>query len=186
VRAIIAALPELSSSRKLKTQYPIRARFLVAYETGLRPSTLDALSVPEHYHRGSRLLVLSNDVDKSRWGRELPLSTRARKALDAVAPESGPIFGRHDYRERLDEAARKVLPPAVADRFAGAHFRSAMITHILEQTGNLAGVQYLAGHKQAKTTGGYARPSLRAAEAALEAFQGRSSNSGDARRRRRA
>ena len=31
------------------TEFPIRARFIVAYETGLRPGTLDALSVPQHY-----------------------------------------------------------------------------------------------------------------------------------------
>jgi site-specific recombinase XerC len=79
-----------------------------------------------------------------------------------------------------------VLPAAIADRFCGAHLRSAFITHALEKTGNLAGVQYLAGHKQAKTTGGYARPSFRAAEAALAAFRGHSSNSGDARKRRKA
>lgn len=191
VRAIIAALPEWSSSKKLKRQYPIRARFLVGYETGLRPAALDALSVPEHYHRGSRLLLLTDDVDKARWGRELPLSDLARATLDGVIDAlpkgfTGPVFGKHDYRERLDAAASAVLPPAVAERFAGAHLRSAFITHALEATGNLAGVQYLAGHKQAKTTGGYARPSLRAAEAALDAFQGRSSNSGDARSPRRA
>ena len=185
-RAIIAALPEWSSSKKLRVQYPIRARFLVGYETGLRPETLDVLSVPEHYHRGATRIRLTDEVDKNRWGRELPLTTAARAALDAVCPDAGLIFGKHDYRERLDEAARKVLPAATADRFAGAHFRSAFITHVLEKTGNLAGTQYLAGHKQATTTGKYARPSLRAAEAALDAFQGRSSNSGDARRRRRA
>jgi site-specific recombinase XerC len=186
VRALIAALPEWSSSKKLQRQYPIRARFQVAYETGLRPSTLDALSVPEHWHPGSRRLLLTNEVDKNRWGRELPLSPAAAKALASVAPKEGLIFGSHDYRERLDEAARKALPAAVADRFSGAHLRSAFITHALEKTGNLAGVQYLAGHRQAKTTGSYARPSLRAAEAALDAFRGRSSNSGDARSRRRA
>lgn len=167
VRAIIAKLPEWSASKKLRAQFPIRARFVVAYETGLRPSTLDALSAPEHYHRGARLLTLTADVDKVRWAREVPLSPRARKALDAVTPEAGPIFGKHDYREHLERAAQAVLPAAVADRFTGAHLRSAMITHRLEETGNLAGVQYLAGHRQAKTTGGYARPSLRAAEAAL-------------------
>jgi site-specific recombinase XerC len=186
VKAIIAALPEWSASKKLRKQYAIRARFVVAYETGLRPSSLDRMSVPEHYHRGSKRLRLTDEIDKNRWGRELPLSPKARRALDGVCPEVGLIFGEHDYRERLDEAARKVLPAATADRFAGAHFRSAMITHVLERTGNLSGVQYLAGHKQAKTTGSYARPSLRAAEEALEAFQGRSSNSGDARRNRRA
>ncbi|TAK10587.1 MAG: site-specific integrase [Anaerolineae bacterium] len=164
--SIIAALPEWSTSRKVAV-FPIRARFVVAYETGLRPGTLDAISVPEHYQHGSDRLALTDDVDKVRWGREVPLSELARKALDAVCPEEGPIFGRHDYREHLDAAARSVLPKALADRFCGAHFRSASITHLLERTGNLAAAQYLAGHRQPKTTAEYVRPSYRAAAEAI-------------------
>lgn len=185
VRAIIAALPEWSSSKRVD-RFPIRARFIVAYETGLRPSTLSLLSVPEHFHPGAKALRVPEELDKARWGRDVPLSSKARRTLEEAAPKAGLIFGDHDYREHLDAAARKVLPAPVADRFCGAHLRSAFITHALEKTGNLAGVQYLAGHKQAKTTGSYARPSYRAAEAALAAFRGRSSNSGDARKRRRA
>jgi site-specific recombinase XerD len=182
VRALLAALPEWSSSKRVP-KFPIRARFVVAYETSLRPGALDRLSVPEHYTKGARRLRIAAEIDKSRYEREVPLSPKARAALRAVAPETGLIFGKHDYREHLEAAARKALPPETADRFCGAHFRSAFITHALEKTGNLAGVQHMAGHKQAKTTGGYARPSLRAAEDALAAFRGRSI--GDARRRNR-
>lgn len=168
IKAIIAKLPTWSSSKRVE-RFPIQARFVVGYETSLRPSTLDGLSVPEHYHKGSDRLTLTDDIDKSRWGREIPLSPRARKALDAVCPDEGLIFGKHDYRERLDEAARAVLPAALADRFCGAHFRSAAITHTLEATSNLAGAQYMAGHKQPKTTATYVRPSFRAAEDAVSA-----------------
>ena len=162
VAAILDALPERSTSRKVPT-FPIRARFVVAYETSLRPSTLDRLRVPTHYRKGAASLLLTPDVDKGRHGREVPLSRRAREALDAVCPAEGLIFGAHDYREHLDAAARTVLPPETAERFCAAHFRSARITHLLEQTGNLPGVQHLAGHKLAATTSLYAKPSLRAA-----------------------
>jgi site-specific recombinase XerC len=168
VKAIIAKLPAWSASKKV-ARFPIQARFILAYETSLRPSTLDGLSVPEHYHKGSSRLIVSDDIDKSRWGREIPLSAKARRALDSVCPDEGLIFGSHDYRERLDVAARAVLPAALADRFCGAHFRSAAITHTLESTSNLAGAQYMAGHRQPKTTATYVKPSFRAAEDAVSA-----------------
>jgi integrase len=179
--AIIAALPEWSESKKVEP-FPIRARFLVGYETSLRPSTLDRLLLDVHYRCGSSTIMLTPELDKNRWGREVPLSERARRALDAVcsrlaamraetlaelAPGESlppsPIFGVHDYRERLEEAAKAALPEHRADLFAGTHLRSARITHWLEQTGNLPGTQYLAGHKQTNTTARYVKPSLRAA-----------------------
>lgn len=180
IKAILAKLPEWSASKKVD-RFPIRARFIVAYETSLRPGTLDGLSVPEHYHPGSDRLILTDDIDKSRWGREIPLTRRANRVLDHVLrvyerwagkPHRGPIFGHHDYREHLDKAARGVLPGALADRFCGAHFRSAAITHTLESTSNLAGAQYMAGHRQPKTTATYVKPSFRAAEAAVAARSG--------------
>lgn len=196
-KALVAALPDWSSSKKV-APFPIRARFEVAYETSLRPSTLDALSVPEHYQRGAPTLTLTDEADKMRWGRELPLSRPARRALDRVLSEldgqakaagrerhEGAIFGSHDYRPALARAASKALPAHLRERFNGAHLRSARITHLLEETGNLPGVQYLAGHKLVSTTARYAKPSFRAAEAAL-GFRGRSADSGDARRRRKA
>jgi site-specific recombinase XerC len=176
IAAVIAALPEWSTSKRVD-RFPIRARFVVAYETGLRTSALDLLSVPEHYHRGAATLTVTDEIDKARWGRELPLSDAARAALDSVCPDAGLIFGDHDYRWHFKAAAMKVLPGAVAERFCTTHFRSAMITHELERSGNLPGVQYRAGHKQAKTTGGYVRPSFRAAE---DSLRGRRSDSGDA------
>lgn len=170
--AIIAALPEWSASKRVET-FAIRARFLVAYETSLRPSTLDALLTPEHYRSGSATITLTPGIDKNRMGREVPLSDVARSALDAVLdrlppsedgnPYAGPIFGKHEYRDHIWEAAKSVLPLERAKKFCAAHLRSARITHALERTGNLPGVQYLAGHKRANTTAVYVRPSLRAA-----------------------
>lgn len=169
VLAIIAKLPKWSNTRKLPKQFPIRARFLIGYETGLRPTTLDALEWGIHYRKGSSTILLTDALDKNRWGRELPISEEARAALDEVAtdldgnPAEGLIFGVHEYRPHIRAAAEEVLPKERAERFSGAHFRSAMITHRLEQTGNLPGVQYLAGHRLTSTTARYVRPSLRAA-----------------------
>lgn len=167
-RAIIENLPEWSSSKKVE-RFPIRARFLVAYETSLRPSTLDRLVAPTHYRKGSSTILLTPELDKNRWARELPLSETAQAALDRVCPDEGPIFGEHRYVELVREAAKDVLPPERWERFTAAHLRSARITHWLEGTGNLPGTQYLAGHKQTSTTAGYVRPSLRAALDVLDA-----------------
>lgn len=161
-KAMLAELPEWSTSRKV-ARFPIRARFMVGYETGLRPSALDSLEAGVHYRKGSSTIMVTPELDKNRWGRELPLSAEARAALDAVCPADGVIFGKHDYREHLKAAAALALPPERAEIFCGAHLRSAMITHKLEATGNLPGVQYLAGHKLATTTAGYAKASMRAA-----------------------
>lgn len=176
--AIIAKLPAWSNSRKVE-RFPIRARFVVAYDTGLRPSTLDEIETPKHYRKGSATIMLTPDVDKNRFGREVPLKRRSREALDAVLaelpdkdgkPYEGPIFGWHVYRDHLKAAALEVLGPERAEKFNGAHLRSARITHALELSGgNLPGVQYLAGHKRATTTAAYVRPSLRAALDVLKA-----------------
>jgi len=187
IERIIAALPEWSKLPKRRTpedepkRFPIRARYRVQYETGLRPSTIQALSVPEHYSVGQDFLNITADLDKVRWARQVPLTPQARAALDAICPPKGIIFGGHDLREAIHRAAAKVLPKAAADRFAGAHLRSARVTHLLEATGDLPGVQFAAGHKLASTTAKYARPSERAARsmlAKLAANGGQSANSG--------
>lgn len=160
---------DLERPRKYKvSEFPIRARFVVAYETGLRPGTLDALCVPEHYEKGAASLRLTDAIDKSRWGREVPLSLRAREALDAVCPAQGLIFGWHDYRSHLKAAAAKILPSEQAKRFAGSHLRSAMTTHELEQGKSIIGIQYRVGHKLLSTTSRYVKPSLRAALETLD------------------
>jgi integrase len=171
--ALIAALPEWSTSRKV-TPFAVRGRFEVAYETSLRPSTLDRIEAPDHYRAGESLLRLSDDTDKARWGRDVPLTERARAALDAVLARhgegyTGPIFGEHDYTTHIRRAAFQVLPRELAERFCGAHLRSATITHLLERPhASLPGVQHMAGHKLTSTTSRYVRPSLRAARETID------------------
>jgi hypothetical protein len=95
----------VSNRAKDQTRYPVRARFIVAWETALRPATLNRLRAPVHYRRGQEVLVIENDIDKARFRRELPLGAETRAALDRVCPEVGILFGEHDYRRLLREAA---------------------------------------------------------------------------------
>jgi integrase len=181
--AIIAALPKWSTSKRVKP-FAIRARFRVAYETGLRPELLESLLAPLHYRTGQETIHITQDLDKGRWRRDVPLSQAARDALDEVLDEltgraradgtlpkdgtySGPIFGAHDYRDHLRAAAASVLPPDRAERFNGAHTRSARATHLLEEGANIPGVMFLFGWKQVSTAARYVRPSARAAREAL-------------------
>lgn len=109
--AILGQLPEWSSRRA--DRYPVRAYFEVAAETGLRPATLQGLRYPKHWRRGATTLQIPPELDKARWGREVPLSARALAALHAVAPEGGGmIFGEHPYHEGWlrPAAARAGLP----------------------------------------------------------------------------
>lgn len=172
VRLLIKALPEWSITKKLD-RFPVRARFIIAYETSLRPSSLDRIETPKHYRAGESMLRLTDDTDKARWGRDVPLSKRARRVLSYVVRGlgegyEGPIFGTHDYRGHIQKAAKDALPREIAERFCGAHLRSARITHLLEKPqANLPGVQQLAGHKLMSTTARYVKPSFRAAQDAL-------------------
>lgn len=163
VRAIIKALPERSTSRKVAV-FPIRARFEVQYETGLRPELIDLLSVPEHYRPKATHLRVPGEIDKARQARRVPLSAAAKRALDRVCPEKGLIFGHHDYREHLKLAAIDALPPERAELFCGAHLRSARITHWLDDGAPLTGVMRLVGHKRLESTAKYVRASDKAAE----------------------
>jgi integrase len=162
-RAILAGLDEWSTSKKV-AEFPIRARFEVQYETGLRPELIDLLSVPEHYRKRATHLRIPGELDKARQARRVPLSAAARKALDRICPEKGLIFGHHDYREHLKLAAADVLPAERAELFCGAHLRSARITHWLDEGAPLTGVMRLVGHTRLETTAKYVRASDKIAE----------------------
>jgi site-specific recombinase XerD len=180
VTALLAALPERKTrwarsagASKQRTEgqpdagWPVRARYVVAYETTLRPETLDCLSVPEHYTKGATHLSIADEIDKARFGRELPLTATARAALDAIAPEKGLIFGRFTNRKLLRKAAAAAGIDAVrASRITVYDIRRARLTHLAD-AGKLTAAQWLAGHKRISTTAIYAQGSLRAAEEAV-------------------
>jgi integrase len=165
ILAILERLPEWSESKKVK-RFPIRARFVLQYEQGMRPEMLDVLEVPKHYTKGSSLLKIETGGDKNRWERELPLTDKARAALDSVCPKKGVIFGVHDYRDALRKAAKGVLPKEKAERITAEDLRHSRLTEWAE-TGNLPGAAYLAGHTRISTIDKYAKPGRRAAERLL-------------------
>lgn len=170
-RAIAARLPEWSKVHSGE-RWPCRARFIVAWETGLRPKTIATLSVPEHYVRGAAVLQIDPKNDKVRFGRSVPLSEEARAALDSVLPEKGIIFGTREYRIRLKRAAIEVLGERRGRDFAPYDFRHGRVTHLLDSGAPLTGAAFLVGHKQVSTTNRYTHPSERAARAAIDAVSG--------------
>lgn len=163
VEAWLAAMPE-----RTPKNVPARARYRVAFETGLRPSTLDNLRAPEHYRRGAGELTILDEHDKARYGRTVPLSTRARAELDAICPEVGLIFGRHRVPKVVTQAAKD----AGLGHATPYDLRHARATALLELGANLPGVAYLLGHKRTTTTDRYIRASRRAAEQALAVANG--------------
>lgn len=165
---------------------PARERYELAYETSLRPETIDELSVPEHWQPGSPFLAIPREIDKARNGRPLPLTPRALAALErahAAAAERRTKEGAEDpavgklffsrHRRHVKTVARNVIGGDRGRRFAPMDLRASRITHWLESSGNLPGTQYLAGHARATTTARYAKPSLRAAREVLGEYQGK-------------
>jgi integrase len=175
ITAIIAALPEVGhrTSRRDGVPYRIRDRFIVQWETSLRPGTVDELRVDDYDGRRG-VLQVRDEADKARFGRELPLSPAARDALDRSLPkEGGLIFGAHDYRVPLRAAALAAgLPEGKAKKLTPYDFRHSRLTHFGETSDNLVGVMYLAGHKHASTTSIYMHGSKRAAENVLKSVSG--------------
>jgi len=159
----IAALPEFANrARRGKHRHPVREYFLFAWETALRPGTLARMSVPEHWTRGSRTLRVTDAIDKARFGRKLKLTDAALAVLERHAPESGLIFGKHDYRSYFHKAALAAgIDEARARDLAPYDLRHARAQYLLDVGGTLSGVGYALGHKRTSTTDIYTGPSER-------------------------
>ncbi len=163
---ILPLLPRESKTIKGK-RWPVRDRYTVAWETGLRPATLAALSVPEHYVKGDKVLLITDEIDKARFGRELDLTPRARQALDRCAPDKGLIFGKHKFYKTLKKAATAVLGERLGKDFADYDFRHGMANHMLDENPNIRGVAYVLGHTQMSTTDKYLKADRKQAKKAL-------------------
>jgi integrase len=172
VNAIVCSLPLKTPSRRRGGEGWCRPYVEVLYETGLRPATVAALRCPEHWRPGAAHLDLPADLDKARMARQVPLSPRALAAIELVAaelpPGGGLLFGARDVRAALASACREwaIEPIKPYD------LRHARGTHLLDAGAPLGAVGYLLGHARVTTTAIYARPSQRAAEAALRALGG--------------
>ncbi len=175
IERIIGLLPEWARARRGAERHRVRDVFVLAWETGLRPITIGRLRVPEHWRPGMRSLNITADIDKARFGRELPLTPRAVDVLERCAPASGLVFGPHDYRAPLKKAASEAgLDPERAKHFSKYDFRHNRADFLLDQGADLRAVAYNHGHKLLTTTDKYLRPSKKGAEAMLAKVAGRS------------
>jgi integrase len=172
VLAAIQALPAISSriSKKDRKRFAVRARFVVAYETGLRPATLDELHLGWHWVVGADFLTIPDEHDKTRFGRDVALTPAAKQALHDTVKALGivggdRIFGEHDYRTYLKAAGGAAL----VKRLAPYDFRHARGTHLANRGAALPGIAYQLGHTQLTTTNKYAHATKAAGDRALEA-----------------
>lgn len=174
VNAFLAELPLWSRARQCEEAFAVRARFIVAYETGLRPALLDALEMPKHWRPGSMEIVIEKQHDKARFGRKVPISARCAEALErtvlALSLKSGLIFGKHSYRHWVDRAARAAGLP---EDFAPYDLRHGRAGHLLDAGGAMRAVAHLLGHKKLTTTDRYLRAQEGDARAALDAARSR-------------
>jgi integrase len=172
VLAAIQALPAISSriSKKDRKRFAVRARFVVAYETGLRPATLDALVLGKHWSPANGFLLIPDEDDKSRYGRSVSLTDGAQQALHETVRALGLrdgdlIFGAHDYRTYLKAAGGVAL----VKKLAPYDFRHARGTHLANRGAALPGIAYQLGHTQLTTTNKYAHATKAAGDLALTA-----------------
>lgn len=169
VAAFLAALPERSAKG-----YPVRARFMFAYETGLRPATIDAIEVGRHWTPGAAELRITRDIDKIRNERTVPLSPLALEILVANAPKTGRVFPPFVARKVILATCRRAGLPKIAPY----DLRHARATHLVEGGASLPGVSYLLGHLKTTTTDGYVHASARAAAEILGQNSGASGGGG--------
>jgi integrase len=171
IQRVIAKLPDwIKARRGGKPAFSVRHRFVVAWETALRPETLAELRAPDDYRRGAEEMVIRDEADKNRFGRTLPLSPKAREALDRICPEVGLIFGAHDFRIALRKAAKAAgIEAPRCDRITDYDFRHSRLTEMGQSSDNLVGLMYLAGHRQPATTARYMRPAKNAGSEVLAA-----------------
>lgn len=166
--AIVEALPYRSPHGR-----PIKALFAVLWDTGLRIEGVEKLSVPEHYEPGAIVLRVTEEIDKNGYGRNLPLTPRTRAALDSVIEGPGIIFGKYGYYKTLRRTARGIaknigLTAHQCRSLDARDFRHAATSDAAQKTRQLAGVSYLAGHRDQRTTSRYIHPTQDAGLRALK------------------
>ncbi len=163
VRAFLAAVPELGGHEG-RPRWRAADAVLVMYETRLRPITVARLSVPENWSRGATTLEITDEIDKARFGRTLPLTKLALAALERSAPDVGVIFGAHDYRGIFAKASLEAGTPS---GFSLYDVRHNGLQHLVDAGAPLPGVAFLAGHKRITTTNTYVRAAAGLAAHAL-------------------
>lgn len=179
--ALIAELPQLSRPDRAEgIRWPLRAFFAFQDATGQRPGLIEGLRYGVHWRRGDRTLRITADIDKNRWERTIPLSDAAVAALESVEPQAdGRMFRHLDFRASLRAAAKRAgLPEHIAEKVHAYDLRHARTTEWVERSGQIAGVGFLVGHKQATTTNRYTHSDARLGLEVLESSGGVATDSG--------
>jgi integrase len=164
---IIRELPELSRASRIDGErWPLKAHFRFQFETGLRPGLLAGLRYGVHWRKGQTFLHITEEIDKNRWARDVPLTADAIAALESVTPKAdGRFFDARDWRDSLRAAAERAgLPEEIARRVHPYDMRHARTTEWVNNTGKPLAVGYLVGHKQATTTNRYSHADRAQAE----------------------
>lgn len=172
VASVIALMPEWSTGhigRESATRFLVRPYFEVMAHTGLRRSTLNLIESPADWRVGARELGIRDEIDKARFGRKLPVDSVVAEILDQCSPQGGGIiFGRHDRRKYLYEAAKQ----HGLDEYSARHLSNHDFRHSRSQFESDSGVPltaiaYLRGWKRISTADEYIKPSKKRAAEAL-------------------
>lgn len=182
---IIKLLPEFAHSQKTNETFVCRDMMRFSFETGLRPSTVGRLSIPEHWTRGKDVLKITAMIDKGRNAefrgkpRFVPLTKVAKEILERRAPKSGPIFGcqkngrARDIRVQWKRAAVEVLGREDGERCAPYDLRHGANFRMAEAGVTVGGRMHIMGHSKASTNDKYMRPNEKAAQAGVELLDAR-------------
>jgi integrase len=164
IEAILKAMPE----KGLRSGSWVKPFFRLCWETSLRPySTIGRIETPLHYVKGSKTLFIAREIDKVRYERTIPITEGAQDAFQQVM-RKGILFERLDddsMRFSLKAALKKsgiTKPVSIYD------FRHSRISQWANSGRPLAGVAFLAGHKDISMTARYVKTSMKAAEAVLQ------------------
>lgn len=159
VRALLGALPSRETHRR---RFPAREFFTVQWAQAARPGEIESLRVRD-VNLKRREMTIRQSEDKARVGRTVAIADEAMSVLEQmIDDDSLPdalVFGAHDYRTSLEQAAAACeLPPLTRHNLR--HFRLTELGHMPGTAP--AALQFLAGHKHMVTTDRYIRSRTKA------------------------
>lgn len=134
-----------SSERK---GFLVRPRFRFQFGTALRPSFIDQVTWDDV--QPDNRLRIKGWLDKNGNARRVPLTRVALEALEEAGPPvpGQLIFGRHDYRDYVDEA-KKLLPAHLREEFTPYGLKHARVTQLVRAGESTLGIERLTGTKYA-------------------------------------
>jgi site-specific recombinase XerC len=186
VEALIAHLPEQTSRprRKGAALRPIRDAVLVEWDTGLRPSTIERLRVPDHWQpQGPGELFIAAGIDKEEYERTLPLTPRlaALLARRAAALPDGKGLLLASTNRRCARTGTTPIEAGIDERRARKisvyDVRHAAAKCFFDATGNVRGTAFMLGHRNATgSTHRYTRPDKPAADLLVHALARRNAS----------